>query len=333
MKLSIIIPVYNCGQFLNECIDSIVPEIDEEAEVLLIDDGSQDDSYEICKSYEASNIRVWHQENHGVSYTRNFGIEYAKGDYIMFVDADDRLAKGWYETVKEGIQTNKELILFSEKIGAKEPTKQQLIEFFCTIPKEEKAIGLVATTASSKIHKKEFLQKHNLQFNNDMIFSEDRLFCLEESIAVETVVFIHKSFYLYRYNSSSATNRFDERYLDSVLRYIQRHKVILKQYGQINNQKLNSYELYFWFNMMYTLLYVLSREENNSSAYEKIKIFECDEFKCFFDNYKINIQWELRTNIAYILLKHKYYRAALLYRKILTMLRHSVKDSEHFDLI
>lgn len=85
MKLSIIIPVYNAEKYIEECLDSIISEIDEQVEVLLLDDESTDHSYQMIKNYERKNIRIFHHENHGVSYTRNQGIKEASGEYLMLI--------------------------------------------------------------------------------------------------------------------------------------------------------------------------------------------------------------------------------------------------------
>ena len=102
MKLSIVIPVYNAERYIEECLASILPEMNEGMELLLIDDGSTDSSYQLIQKYKSENIRVFHHENQGVSYTRNVGIMEARGDYIQFVDADDRLSQGWKNVVLPG---------------------------------------------------------------------------------------------------------------------------------------------------------------------------------------------------------------------------------------
>lgn len=92
-KISIIIPVYNAELYLSKCLDSIIQQQDINIEVLLINDGSKDNSLKICKEYELKYnfIKVFSQENRGQASARNKGIENATGDYICFVDADDYL--------------------------------------------------------------------------------------------------------------------------------------------------------------------------------------------------------------------------------------------------
>jgi len=90
-KFSIIVPVYNCSQYLEHCIQSILSQSFSDFELILIDDGSKDNSLELCKQYEKNDnrIKTIHQENKGVSSARNTGLDISKGEYILFVDSDD----------------------------------------------------------------------------------------------------------------------------------------------------------------------------------------------------------------------------------------------------
>ena len=94
--LSVIIPVYNGSPYLRETIESILNQPCDDFELLLMDDGSKDNSLAICRSYESDNVRVFTQTNRGVSLTRNEGIERADGQWIIFVDQDDAMRKDFY---------------------------------------------------------------------------------------------------------------------------------------------------------------------------------------------------------------------------------------------
>ena len=93
MKISVIIPVFRTERFLRQCVDSILNQIYEELEVVLIDDGSPDSSASICQSYVDKDRRVFliHKHNGGLSDARNIGVMFASGDYAIFVDSDDYL--------------------------------------------------------------------------------------------------------------------------------------------------------------------------------------------------------------------------------------------------
>ena len=99
--ISIIVPVYNAEKTLRECVDSILCQDYRDFELLLIDDGSKDQSPAICEEYAIKDDRVmaFHQLNGGVSSARNFGIEHAKGEWITFIDADDCITQGYFSDV------------------------------------------------------------------------------------------------------------------------------------------------------------------------------------------------------------------------------------------
>ena len=94
--VSIIIPVYNSEPYLSRCLDSVLAQTYPKIEVLLIDDGSTDNSYAICQQYAQrdSRMKVIHQQNQGAAAARNTGLDNATGEYIMFCDSDDILSEG-----------------------------------------------------------------------------------------------------------------------------------------------------------------------------------------------------------------------------------------------
>ena len=95
MKVSVIVPVYNTYDYLNKCLDSLVNQSFKDYEIIIVNDGSTDDSEKIIKKYQKkySNIKYYYKENGGLSSARNYGIKYANGDYIAFVDSDDYVDK------------------------------------------------------------------------------------------------------------------------------------------------------------------------------------------------------------------------------------------------
>ncbi len=101
--VSIIVPIYQTERYLPRCIDSILTQSFRNFELLLIDDGSQDSSGAICDRYAQrdSRVHVFHKENSGVSDTRNYGLDHAKGDYIVFVDSDDYIGRDYLKILIE----------------------------------------------------------------------------------------------------------------------------------------------------------------------------------------------------------------------------------------
>ena len=106
--ISIIIPVYNVEQYLSRCIDSVINQTYKNLEIILIDDGSTDDSGEICDEYalKDNRIKVMHKQNGGVSSARNEGLDISKGNYIGFIDSDDFIEKDMYEFLYDLLTKN-----------------------------------------------------------------------------------------------------------------------------------------------------------------------------------------------------------------------------------
>ena len=104
--ISIIVPIYNAAHYLNACLDSLLAQTDKELQIILVDDGSTDGSLTIAKGYTVRDARVecYSQPHAGQSAARNVGLQHAKGEFIAFVDADDKIAENWCERHLEAIE-------------------------------------------------------------------------------------------------------------------------------------------------------------------------------------------------------------------------------------
>ena len=105
--ISIIVPIYNAEKYLNKCIDSIINQTKKELEIILINDGSTDNSETIIKKYDDKRIKYFKNKNQGIGKTRNFGIDKATGKYIMFLDSDDFLELNACEKMYEKAEKEK----------------------------------------------------------------------------------------------------------------------------------------------------------------------------------------------------------------------------------
>lgn len=107
-RVSIIVPIFNTEKYIERCLDSIINQTYDDWELILVDDGSTDDSGKICDRYADGfgNISVFHKENGGVSSARNIGLEKALGEYVCFVDGDDWLASYMIEYLVRAIEEN-----------------------------------------------------------------------------------------------------------------------------------------------------------------------------------------------------------------------------------
>ena len=118
MKLSIIVPVYNRENYIESCLKTLLQIQSDEIEIIIVDDGSIDNSLGLCLDYEKidKRINVYHKENGGVSSARNYGINHASGEYLMFVDSDDMIC---VETISDFMKKkwDKDIYLFDYQIN------------------------------------------------------------------------------------------------------------------------------------------------------------------------------------------------------------------------
>ena len=208
--ISIIVPVYNTGKFLRDCIDSILSQSYQDFELLLIDDGSTDDSGKICDECAQTDSRVvvFHKPNGGVDSALNMGIDQAKGDYMYFVDSDDKLLPWCLETLLSGMQNdsvdmsvcgyiysrngvNDELPtnLPTTRLFSREEMMQELLN------PQYQSLGMPWTN----LYKSSVIHDNHLLFNKDVHTIDDRLFMVSYICAMKGNAY-HTTKPIYIYN-------------------------------------------------------------------------------------------------------------------------------------
>lgn len=224
MKISIIIPVYGVERYVEECIESVRNQTYRNIEIILVDDGSRDNSPEICDKYvkKDKRILVIHKENGGLSDARNRGIECATGDYVLFLDGDDywddRNALDYL--VERVRQTRPDVLNFSyEKYY--EDTKEKIPYFKeiasmpiqCRNKKEQLAYltgnHLYIASACNKFIRRDLLNE-NMRFKRG-VYSEDIEWCARLLYYAESIDFICENFYCYRQRRDSIRHTIDDK--------------------------------------------------------------------------------------------------------------------------
>ena len=139
MKFSIIIPVYNVEKYISKCLESVLSQSYENYEVILVNDGSTDGSYEIIEQYEKRDDRIscHSKENGGLSDARNYGLQFVTGDYILFLDSDDYWEKGLLEQINTSLKEGQaDMLRFSfQKVDESGNVLQKIVsQDFCCLP-------------------------------------------------------------------------------------------------------------------------------------------------------------------------------------------------------
>ncbi len=207
--VSIIVPVYNPGQYFRKCLDTLCNQTYKNIEIILIDDGSKDGSSEICDEYVNNDSRIIciHNENHGVSSSRNTGLKLAKGDFIAFVDSDDYVENNTYERLIEKVNNNDcDAIVFEYYINYPDKEIRHLLnkENYGFFSKEEtqKKLFTGFQFSVTKFLKKELIT--GITYREEIYRGEDTLFVAEALFKANKVLFTNEAFYHYVQSEESA---------------------------------------------------------------------------------------------------------------------------------
>lgn len=218
--ISVIVPVYNCENYISSCLDSILSQTFCDFECICIDDGSVDGSSLILERYtrKDSRIVVHTITNHGQAYARNYGISYAKGDYICFVDADDVVDQNYLKRLLESaLQFNSDVTMCGmRRVFKKKPNWLELnFEYYPMIHFEEvvkvsdKPELMLATINAPycKLIKKEFIESNNIKFLEGCIY-EDFYFTQSLLLHNPNISIVNEQLYCYFvYDVSTMTNK------------------------------------------------------------------------------------------------------------------------------
>jgi len=217
--ISVIIPVYNVEPYLRQCLDSIVNQTLRDIEIICIDDGSTDGSYAILQEYAQKDKRIviLQQQNSGAGIARNLGLQFATGEYIHFLDADDYLSFGAYEKMYTAAEKNNVDFLKAKVFGFDNATGKQVDNPWYTLSAlEKKDFGRIFTFLDNPqkftkifvvpwngIYKRSFLYEHNIVFN-DLICVNDRSFYNHVLIHAQRFMFLDEFVVHYRINNQSS---------------------------------------------------------------------------------------------------------------------------------
>lgn len=201
-KVSIIVPVYNTEQYLSRCIDSILAQTFDDFELILVNDGSTDNSGKICEEYaqKDNRIKVIHKENGGVSSARNLGLDEAKGEWITFIDSDDYISDTYLSDFPKNEMNDMEIcgiVSFNGQmfISSQQETNysgKKLAQFY-----EELFCYRANTSPCAKIIKREVIKTNNIYFDTNMKLTEDTLFILNLLNFINAIQIISNTNYYY----------------------------------------------------------------------------------------------------------------------------------------
>lgn len=288
VNVSVIIPVYNVEEYLEECLDSVINQTFKDIEIICINDGSTDSSLNILNNYAKKDTRmkIYSQKNQGQGSARNFGLNESSGDYVYFVDSDDCIELNTIEELYNNISSNNSDIVVS-KIARFNDNSEEIdysmpgfdfenqfdnVDFsnFTFNYRDIKQYVLNRSFAPwMKLYKRKFLTDNNIYFIEDLAF-EDVLFHVESFLKADSISFSPNFFYFYRNNPNSTMNTSEKGFdifeiIDCVEKY-------LYENGFMEEFK----EEFVLFKVTQILNYILSTKSEDYFQKAKIEFLKID---------------------------------------------------------
>jgi glycosyltransferase involved in cell wall biosynthesis len=239
-KISVIVPVYNVEKYISKCLDSLVNQTLDDIEIIVVNDGSKDNSEKIIDKYVKkypNMIFSYKKENGGLSSARNYGLKLAKGEYIAFIDSDDYVDLDLFEKMyNTALNEKSDVVVCPVKYVYKDKISHKnfnMLLFNKSIKVSPKILIEAKSYAPNKIYKREFWMKNKFEFPNQ--YFEDSALIYNVLLKANKVSAINDGYYFYnRINDSSITKVLDNRIYDifkstdSILSFYKKNKVYEK---------------------------------------------------------------------------------------------------------
>lgn len=246
--VSIIIPVYNVASYLDECLNSVINQTYNNLEIILIDDGSTDDSLEICNLFAKKDkrIKVLHQDNAGVSSARNRGLNIITGKYVLFIDSDDKIESNMVEILERIIDRNdkidavfcgyKEFDDISGKIiKVVSPVKSKKVNRDNGV---SEIFGEYSTMLWNKMFRSSIIDSTDL-FDVTLRIGEDELWMIDVLKKADSIILIGTPLYYYRNRITGVTK--EKKYSNAKMTDFESQKKVLDSIKEYDSEKLVLY--------------------------------------------------------------------------------------------
>lgn len=315
LKLSIIIPVYNVENFIAECLESVVAYTGESVEIIIVNDGSKDESITIVKKYieKYSYIKLINKVNGGLSSARNAGFKSAKGKYVFFIDSDDIIKAESITKILENAEKNNSDIVVADYFEMWDEEKIKIRKDKSNMPMEltdknkilEKLFMIeISFSVWNKLYRRDFLIKNNIEFKEGIWF-EDLEFTFRAFYYSNKITKVDTLFYGYRQRSNSIMTTISEKILDK-MEVMEGLKIFLIEKNSLEKNIIGYNALYIkmYLSIIYSCL-------KNTNDYREIEIIinKTKKYENFYNkvikNIILNRYLRKSEKIAMILIKYK----------------------------
>lgn len=211
--VSILIPVYNVEKYLRKCIESVINQTYKNLDIVLVDDGSTDNSGLICDEFALldNRIKVYHNDNRGVSYSRNFGLSRCVGEYLVLLDSDDYVTYDYVELlIEQTYRDDYDLVICNQKMVFNDYSYDLSIDYGRLTGIFKKDLYILYNLMMGpvvKLYKMSIIKDNHITWPLGLSFSEDRVFNYEYSMHIKKYNYINKALYSYCHFRSNSLSR------------------------------------------------------------------------------------------------------------------------------
>ena len=305
-KVSVIIPVYNCEKYIEECVMSVLRQTYDNVEIVVVNDGSADKSDEIIKAIAAHNPQIlyFYKKNEGVAIARNYAIENATGDYLLFVDSDDYIESNYVESlVKYAVKNDSDMVIsgYTMLYQKDSALKRTIPGIYKKNEKEEWAYRISSTMAH--LYNKEFWDKNKLCFVSEKnARAEDVPVVLFANVMAKNICICTSTGYIYRQHEQSAMNKKSKK-----VKFLFPYNSFKDMYNRIKSGRTVNSKAFFNFGVLKFLAHFDTVMYRKADRSEKIRFskYVCEllkeDFKDMTEDWKNirnNIELPLTHRIA-----------------------------------
>ena len=282
-NITIIIPMYNAEKSIEKCVMSVATQVDINDEIIIINDGSTDNSLEICNRLKKqySCIKIINQENKGVGSARNSGIVNAKCDWICFLDSDDFADGNMIKNIKKYLNEKYDIVMFehinedrknkitvnNEQFVYDKSTCGKLVEA-CFIADNQISAQIDMRSVWANVYRKEFLISNNIFFNTKIEIGEDMLFLLYNYLNLSNAMIVKVPIYHYYFqNEGSLTNKYKPELFSNIMELNKEILSILPS----EKKYLEWYSFYRLNDIILLMKYTLFHSQNREKLSDKKK--------------------------------------------------------------
>ena len=281
--VSIIVPAYNAEQFISRCIDSILVQSYTNFEIIIVDDGSKDNTWNIIKNYVCNNnrIKAVHQQNKGVGSARNAGLKEAEGEWIVFIDADDYIDIEFLNSLMPISDDVDMVICGSKYINRKGEYKISKV-FNKEVPISNNGKYTLKQIYNytnmyiwcgpvCKMFSRTIINNNSIEFPTDINFGEDSIFVAKYLFHIKNLQFVEAYFYNIVSNSDSLTAKMLS--YNMLPSYLMIHELTLKFCEKHKIDDISSYERYYMDRLLFCV--------NSMRNVDKPAIYKNDRISCY----------------------------------------------------